>query len=84
MSFMLLTLGVAVVGRSDASLVASIQMTFLIPVHLEIGQVLRLGLLDQLLYVLLKVPLIISRQSLYSRLDNIAEGNIRVVLGIGH
>jgi hypothetical protein len=48
---------------------------FLIPVHLENGQVLRVGLLDQLLLVLLEFLVIFSRQTLHSQLNDIVGGN---------
>jgi hypothetical protein len=50
------------------------------PAHLEIDQVLCLGLLDQLLLVLLKFLLIFSRQALHSQLDGVARGDVGVIL----
>lgn len=53
-------------------------------VYLYIGQVLRLDLLDQLSFVVLKFLLIFSRQVLHSRLHDVAWGNIGVILRIIH
>jgi hypothetical protein len=49
-------------------------------VHLEIGQVLCLDLLDQLAFVFLKLLLIFSRQVLHSRLHDVAWGDVGVIL----
>jgi hypothetical protein len=49
-------------------------------VYLEIGQVLLLGLLDQLFLVLLEFLLIFSRKAFHSRLDDVASGDVEVIL----
>jgi hypothetical protein len=54
------------------------------PVHHEIGRILRVRLLDQLLLVLLKFLLTFSRQTVYSRLDDIVEGDMRIILVTSH
>jgi hypothetical protein len=56
----------------------------MVPVHHEMGQVCRPGLLDRLLRVLLEFLLFMSRHYLHSQLNDIARGNIGVVLGTGH
>jgi hypothetical protein len=53
---------------------------FLMHVHLEISQVLHLGVLNQLLLVFLEFLLIFTRQAFYSRLDDIAQGDVGVIL----
>jgi hypothetical protein len=50
-----------------------------VPVHLEVGQELRLCFLDQLLLVLLELELFVSRQGLPSRLYDIAGGDVRTI-----
>jgi hypothetical protein len=47
-----------------------------IPVHLEVGQEFCLRFFDQLLLVFLELLLIFSRQSLHSRLDDVAGRDI--------
>lgn len=49
-------------------------------VHLKIGQVLCLGVLDRLLLVLLEFLQFFSRRALYSRLNDIARGDVEVIL----
>jgi hypothetical protein len=50
-----------------------------VPVHLEVGQELRLCFLDQLILVLLELELFVSRQGLPSRLYDIAGRDVRVI-----
>jgi hypothetical protein len=50
-----------------------------VPVHLEVGQELRLCFLDQLLLVLLELELFVNRQGFPSRLYDIARGDVRVI-----
>jgi hypothetical protein len=57
---------------------------FVVPVHLEVGQELRLCFLDQLLLVLLKQELFFSRQGFPCRCDDIAGGNFRAIILTGH
>jgi hypothetical protein len=54
------------------------------PVQLEIGHAFHLGLLDQLLLVLLEFLLIFNQHILHSRLNDIAERDIRVILRTSH
>jgi hypothetical protein len=54
-------LGVAVLGRSEARSVARCLNDFVVPVHFEVGQELRLRFLDQLLLMLLELKLFFSR-----------------------
>jgi hypothetical protein len=53
---------------------------FVVPVHLEVGQELRLCFLDQLLLALLEQELFLSRQGFPCRRDDIACGNFRAIL----
>jgi hypothetical protein len=48
--------------------------------HLEIGQVLCLGILYQLSFVLFEFLLIFSRQVLHSLLHDVAWGDLGVIL----
>jgi hypothetical protein len=50
-----------------------------VPVHLEVGQELRLCFLDQLLLALLEQELFFSRQGFPCRRDDIAGGNFRAI-----
>jgi hypothetical protein len=75
----LLTLGVAAVGQSEARSVAPLPNNLVVPVHLEVGQELRLCFLDQLLLVLLELELFVSRQGFPSRLYDIVGGDVRVI-----
>jgi hypothetical protein len=50
-----------------------------IPVHFEVGQEFRLCFLDQLLIVLLKLPLIFSRQSFLGQLNDVAGKDVRAI-----
>jgi hypothetical protein len=51
-----------------------------VPVHLEVGEELRLCFLDQLLLVLLELELFVSRQGFPGRLYDIAGENFRAIL----
>jgi hypothetical protein len=53
---------------------------FLISDHLEVGEELRLGLLDQLRLVLLELSLILSRQSLHCWLHNVVGRDVGTIL----
>jgi hypothetical protein len=53
---------------------------FVVPVHFEVGQELRLCFLDQLLLALLEQELFFSRQGFPCRCDDIAGGNFRAIL----
>jgi hypothetical protein len=50
-----------------------------VPAHFEVGQELRLFLLDQLLFVLLKLELFVSQQGFPSRLYNVAGGDFSAI-----
>jgi hypothetical protein len=76
----LLTLGVIVVGRSEVRSVAPLPNDFVVPVHLEVGQELRLCFLDQLLLALLEQELFFSRQGFPCRRDDIAGRNFKAIL----
>ena len=66
------------------------QVTFPLPddllmlVHLEVCQVLRLGLLKQLSFVVLEFLLTFSRQVLQSQLHDVAWGDFGVILRTNH
>ena len=53
---------------------------FVVPVHFEVSQELRLCFLDQLLLALLEQKLFFSRQGFPCRCDDIAGGNLRAIL----
>jgi hypothetical protein len=52
---------------------------FIVSVHFEVGQELRLRLLNQLLLMLLELELFVSRQGFPSRLYNVAGGDFRTI-----
>jgi hypothetical protein len=53
---------------------------FVIPVHLEVGQKIRLCFLDQLLLTFLEHELFFGRQGFPCQLDDITGGNVRAIL----
>ena len=81
---MSLTSRVFVVGRSATRSVAPLLDNLVVPIHLEVGQKLRLCFLDQLLLVLLELELFVSQQGFPSRLYDIAGGDFRIIPWTGH
>jgi hypothetical protein len=68
-------------SRSERSQICrSLPNDFVVPVHLEVGQELRLCFLDQLLLALLEQELFFSRQGFPCQRDDIAGGNFRAIL----
>jgi hypothetical protein len=59
-------------GSERSQISCPLPNNLVVPVHLEVGQELRLCFLDQLLLVLLELELFVSRQGLPSRLYEIA------------
>jgi hypothetical protein len=57
----------------------SLPNDLVVPIHLEVGQELRLYFLDQLLHVLLELELFVSRQDFPSRFYDIARRDVRVI-----
>jgi hypothetical protein len=68
-------------SRSERSQICRpLPKDFVVPIHLEVGQELRLCFLDQLLLALLEQELFFSRQGFPCRRDDIAGGNFRAIL----